>query len=110
MEQQFYPWMTLNDLVAVQKIESTGVKVQQERGVALMSHNKNLAVTVLVFDTEINDEMYPAGTRVAFSGESQAKPWNSGVLTHEGKSFVLAPAKEIIMYSIPKNEIQPEQK
>jgi hypothetical protein len=92
---------TLNKKLAVKPIEYTGPKTVKQGGLALMASGVETITTELMFDAEIGDGFYMAGSKVVFLGEAAVSSWNKAKMTHDGIDFVLAPFEQAIMISAP---------
>ena len=106
MEKKYYQWLTINKLIAIKPLEKNGVQSTISGGIARMNHTFQMAESELLFDAEVAGELLPAGTKVVFRGDAVVHPWNKSPITHGGVTFVLAPFDEVVMHSIPKEELQ----
>lgn len=99
--QNFY---TINKQVAVQPIERKGAVATIQSGLAVMMQSNEAVVAEAVFDALVDDEIVLKGSKIVLPGDSEARPWNQKVFTHDGKSFVLVPIAEVMMISAPEEK------
>jgi hypothetical protein len=95
-------YCTVQKKLAVKPLIIQGAKASIQGGIAIMQQSSNTVITELLFDAIIDNEIIPAGARIAFLGTAEATIWNKRVLNHEGVEFVLAPYEDAILISSPK--------
>lgn len=88
--------------LACRPLKREGITHEIRGGIAIMDHKSKTLVTEVLFDAMINNEWILKGSKVAVTGDSEAKPWNSLIMSHEGIEFVNLPYEEILLLAAPE--------